>query len=83
MDDPCLLGDDLLRPQRQPRRVLGRERQGLVERIGVQALGPAQDAGQCLNRHPYQIDLGLLAVRDTPAVCVWKRSWQERPSAAP
>ena len=60
MDDAGLLGDDLLRAQSQAGRVLGGERQRLVEGIGVQALGPAQHPGQRLERHPDQVDLGLL-----------------------
>ena len=58
--DARLLGDDLLGPQRQAGRVLGRESQRLVEGVGVQALGPPEHPGQRLDGHPDQVHLGLL-----------------------
>ena len=58
--DAGFLGDHLLGAQRQARGVLGRQGQGFVERVGVQALGPAEHAGQRLDGDAYQVDLGLL-----------------------
>ena len=45
-----LVGDDLLRAQGDARRLLGRQRQRLVHRVGVQRLRPAEHAGQRLDR---------------------------------
>src|SRR6266404_1842272 len=50
--DAALLGDDLLRPQRHHDRLLARQRQGLVHRVGVQRLHAAEDAGERLDRDP-------------------------------
>ena len=46
--DAALVGDHLLRPQRQRRRLLGRQRQRLVERVGVQRVGAAEHRRQRL-----------------------------------
>ena len=48
--DAGLVGDDLLRAERDPDRLLGRQRQRLVERVRVQRLGAAEDAGERLDR---------------------------------
>ena len=55
-----LVGDDLLGAQRQPGRLGRRQRDGLVEGVGVQALGAAEDGAEALQRNPDQVDLGLL-----------------------
>ena len=84
VDDAGLLGDDLLGAQGQAGRVLGRQRQGLVEGVGVQALRPAEHAGQCLDGHADQVDLGLLGgQRDPGRLGVEAQLAVERPSAAP
>ena len=44
--DAGLVRDHLLRPQREPHRVLGRQRERLVERVRVQRLRPAEHRGQ-------------------------------------
>ena len=46
--DVSLFSDDLLSAQGQFHGFLGRNREGLIHAIGVQALGPAQNSGQCL-----------------------------------
>ena len=58
--DPGLVGDDLLGAQRDAGRLLGGQRQDLVHRIGMQALGPSEHAGQCLDGGADDVDLGLL-----------------------
>ena len=58
--DAGLVGDHLLRAQRDPRRLLGRQRQRFVERVGVQALRAAEHAGQRLDRDAGDVELGLL-----------------------
>ena len=52
--------DDLLRPQRERRRVGGGQRKRLVERVRVQRVGPAEDGGQRLQRRAHDIVIGLL-----------------------
>ena len=52
---PDLVGDDLLGPQRQARRLLRRQRQGLVAGVRVEALGTAQDRRQRLERGPHDV----------------------------
>ena len=64
--DPGLLGDDLLGAQREPCGVLGRQGEGLVEGVGVQALGAAEHPGECLDGHADQVDLGLLGRERDP-----------------
>ena len=66
MDDPGLLGDDLLGAQGEPHRVFGRERQRFVEGVGVQALGSAQHTRQRLDGDAHQVDLGLLGRERDP-----------------
>ena len=58
--DARLVRDHLLRAQRDPRRALGRQRERLVEPVGVQRLGAAADGGEALERDPDDVDLGLL-----------------------
>ncbi len=45
-----LEGDDLLGAERDPDRLLGRQGERLVEGVGVQRLGPAEDRGEGLDR---------------------------------
>ena len=47
-----LVGEDLLGPQRQPGGLLGRQGEGLVARVRVQALGAAEDRRERLDRRP-------------------------------
>ena len=54
------LGDDLLRAQRQRGRVLGRQRVGLVEAVGVQRLRAAQHRRQRLQRRAHHVVQRLL-----------------------
>ena len=58
--DAGLVRDHLLRPQREPHRVLGRQRERLVEGVRVQRLRPAQHRGKRLDRRPDQVHLRLL-----------------------
>ena len=51
----ALVGDDLLRAQRQARGRLRRQRQRLVARVRVQALGAAEHRGQCLDRRAHHV----------------------------
>jgi hypothetical protein len=75
--DAALVGDDLLRAQRDPCRLLGGQRVGLVEAVGVQRLGAAEHRGQRLHRRrARRCCSGCCAVSDTPAVWAWKRSFQ-------
>src|SRR5581483_136409 len=55
-----LVADDLLRPERDPRRALGRERQRLVEAVRVDRLGAAAHRGERLDRDADDVVLGLL-----------------------
>jgi hypothetical protein len=55
-----LPGDDLLRPQRDLHRALGRERERLVEGVRVQRLGAAQDRGERLEGRAHDVVLRLL-----------------------
>ena len=47
-----LVGEDLLGPEGEPGRLLGRQRERLVARVRVQALGAAEDRGERLDRGP-------------------------------
>ena len=58
--DAALVRDDLLRAQRDRRRFLGRQRQRLVERVGVQRVGAAEHRGQRLQRRAHDVVVGLL-----------------------
>ena len=58
--DAALVRDDLLRPQRQRRRRLGRQRQRLVERVGVQRVGAAEHRRQRLQRGADDVVVRLL-----------------------
>ncbi len=53
--DASLVGQDLLRPQGQSGRLLSRQRQRLVPRVRVQALGSAQDRGEGLDGGPHDV----------------------------
>ena len=52
--------DDLLRAQRQRRRLRGRQRQRLVERVGVQRLRAAEHRRQRLQRRAHDVVVRLL-----------------------
>ena len=81
--DAALVRDDLLRAQRDGRRFLGRQRQRLVQRVGVQRVGAAQHAASACSAVRTTLLYGCCAVSDTPAVCVWKRSCHDRGFLAP
>ena len=55
-----LVGEDLLGAQRDADRVLGRERQRLVEGVGVERLRAAQHRRQRLVGHPHDVVVRLL-----------------------
>ena len=55
-----LVGEHLLGPQREPGRLLARQRDRLVVGVGVQRLRAAEHRRQRLDGHPGQVDLGLL-----------------------
>jgi hypothetical protein len=55
------VSDSTTYEQRQPGRLGSGQRDGLVERIGVQALRAAEDGAQTLQRDAHQVDLGLLS----------------------
>ena len=57
---PALLGDDLLLTQGEQRRRGGRDGERLVVGVGVERLGPAEHAGECLERDPGQVVERLL-----------------------
>jgi hypothetical protein len=57
---PALLGDDLLRAQRDAHGVLGRQRERLVVGVRVQRLGAAEHAGQRLDRRAHDVVERLL-----------------------
>ena len=58
--DAALVGDDLLRAQRERRGFGGRQRQRLVERVGVQRVGAAEHRRQRLQRGAHDVVVGLL-----------------------
>ena len=58
--DTRLVGQHLLRAQRQTGRAFGRQRQRFVHAVGVQRLRAAKDGGQGLDRDAYHIGIGLL-----------------------
>src|SRR5712691_3724465 len=58
--DSRLMCDHLLRAQRKPHRVLGRQRERLVERVRVQRLRAAEHGRQRLERSAHDVDLRLL-----------------------
>ena len=58
--DARLVRDHLLRPQREPHRVLGRQRERLVEGVRVQRLRPAEHGRERLDRRADQVHLRLL-----------------------
>src|SRR5215210_2014740 len=60
---PCkaaLARQDLLGTEGDAGATLRRKREGLVEGVGVQALGPAEDRGERLDRGAHHVVLGLL-----------------------
>ena len=57
---PRLVRDHLLRPQGQPRGLLRRQGEGLVLRVGVQRLRPAEHRGERLQGDAHDVDVGLL-----------------------
>ena len=60
IDDTGLVRDDLLRPQRQRGRGLGRQRQRFVERVGVERLRAAKHRCHRLERRPHHVVVRLL-----------------------
>ena len=58
--DPRLVRHDLLGAKGDLRRLFRREGQRLVEAVGVERLGPAQDPCQGLDRHPNHVVHRLL-----------------------
>ena len=58
--DPAFMGDDLLGAQGQPDRFFGRQGEGLVLAVGVQALRAAEHGGQGLERDANDVVIGLL-----------------------
>ncbi len=56
----ALVGDHLLRAQRDGDRVLARQRVGFIQRIGVQRLRPAQHRRQRLQRRAHDVVVRLL-----------------------
>ena len=60
VDHAALVGDDLLGAQRDGDGMLAGEGQCLVQAVGVQGLGAAENRRQRLDRHPHDVDLGLL-----------------------
>src|SRR6185503_19918659 len=59
-DGARLVRDHLLRPQGNAGRVLGRERERLVEGVRVQALRAAENGRERLERSADDVHLGLL-----------------------
>ena len=57
---PVSCGDDLLRPQRDARRLLGRQRQRFVAAVAVQRLRAAEHRRQRLQRDADDVVVGLL-----------------------
>ena len=62
-----LEAQDLLGPERQRRRLRGRQRQGLVVPVGVERLGAAQHRRQRLHRHPHDVVERLLRLEGDAA----------------
>src|SRR5438876_8121720 len=58
--DAALVGEDLLGSERDAGRGLGRHLIGLVVRVRMEGLRPAEDRGERLDRRPDDVDLGLL-----------------------
>ena len=76
--------DDLLRPQRDRRRFLGRQRHRFVAAVAVQRLRARPSpppAPACATRT--MLLSGCCAVSVLPAVCVWNRSCWARGLVAP
>ena len=57
---PRLVSDHLLRAERELDREVRRERQRLVERVGVERVRAAEDAGERLDRRAHDVVVGLL-----------------------
>ena len=74
VDDAGLLHDHLLGAQRDLGRLLARQREGLVEGVGVQRVGAAEHGGERLDAGAHDVVVGLLGGEQTPAVWVWNRS---------
>ena len=58
--DAGLVRDDLLRPQRERRRLGSRQRQRLVQRVRVQRLRAAEHGRHRLERRPHDVVVRLL-----------------------
>ena len=57
---PRLLRDDLLGSERDPDRLLGRQRERLIKAVRMQRLGTAQHAGERLDRRAHDVVQRLL-----------------------
>ncbi len=69
--DPGLLHQHLLRTQRDLRGLLGGQREGLVQRVGVQRVGPAEHGREGLDGRTDDVVVRLLrGQRDTRGLCV-------------
>ena len=66
LGDADLVRDDLLGAQRDLHRLVARQRDGLVHRVGVERLGPPQHRGESLESRAYHVVLGLLVPQRAP-----------------
>ena len=80
---PGLFLDDDLRVAGDPRGEVGRQRDRLVERVGVERLRPAQHRRHRLDRGADDVVVGVGSCNDTPLVWQCVRSILERSSFAP
>ena len=60
LGDTGFVGDDLLGAQGDLHRLLGRQGESLVARVGMQRLGAAEDGRHGLDGHPHDVDVRLL-----------------------
>jgi len=67
----AFVGDDLLRPEVRPGRLLARHRERFVEGISCERLAPASTAATP-GSDPRDVVWGCCAVKVDPAVCAWK-----------
>ena len=70
----ALLGDDLLRAERDRDRLLGRQRERLVEEFVCSDCAPPSTAASACSATRTTLFNGCCAVSDTPAVCACVRS---------
>jgi hypothetical protein len=82
--DAGLSIEHLLGAQRDLGGLLGRQGQGLVERVGVQRVGPPEDCSQGLHGRAHHVVVRLLGRERHPGVWVWNRiHWASRATCAP